>query len=51
MSGLGNVAALIAALATSQLAQGLLSVFFPLAMSADGLSAAAVGLVGAAYSA
>ena len=51
MSALGNVAALILALATLQLAQGLLSVFFPLAMSADGLSPASVGLVGAAYAA
>jgi MFS family permease len=51
MAGLGNVAALILAIAILQLAQGLLSVFFPLAMSADGMPPAVVGLVGAAYSA
>jgi MFS family permease len=51
MAGLGNVAALILAIAILQLAQGLLSVFFPLAMSADGMPPIAVGLVGAAYSA
>jgi MFS family permease len=51
MTALGNVAALILAISLLQLAQGLLGVFFPLAMSADGLSSAAVGLVGAAYSA
>jgi MFS family permease len=51
MTSLRNVASLVAAITILQLAQGLMGVYLPLAMSADHLEGAAIGLVGAMYSA
>jgi MFS family permease len=50
MTSLRTVASLILAVAILQLAQGMLSVFLPLAMVSDALSPAAVGAVSALYS-
>ncbi len=50
MTSIRTVAALIVAVTILQLAQGLLGVFMPLAMAADGLRGAGVGVVGALYS-
>lgn len=51
MTSLRNVASLVAAITTLQLAQGLIGVYLPLAMSADHLQGAAIGFVGAMFSA
>lgn len=51
MTSIRTVAALIFAVTILQLANGLLGVFMPLAMAADGLGEAGVGVVGAIYSA
>lgn len=51
MSSLRAIASLIAAITILQAAQGLMGVYLPLAMHADGLQAAAIGFVGAMYSA
>jgi MFS family permease len=51
MTSLRAVASLIAAIVILQAAQGLLGVQLPLAMHADGLKGAAIGFVGAMYSA
>lgn len=51
MTSIRTVAALILAVTILQLANGLLGVFMPLAMAADGLGEAGVGAVGAIYSA
>lgn len=51
MNSLRAVASLIAAIVILQAAQGLMGVQLPLAMHADGLKEAAIGFVGAMYSA
>lgn len=51
MTSLRNIASLVAAITILQLAQGLMGVYLPLAMSADSLKGAAIGFVGAMYSA
>jgi len=51
MTSLRNIASLVTAITILQLAQGLMGVYLPLAMSADSLKGAAIGLVGAMYSA
>ncbi len=51
MHSLRSIASLIAAITILQAAQGLMGVYLPLAMHADGLKGAAIGFVGAMYSA
>jgi MFS family permease len=51
MSSLRAIASLIAAITILQAAQGLMGVQIPLAMQSDGLKGAAIGFVGAMYSA
>lgn len=51
MTSLRNIASLVTAITILQLAQGLMGVYLPLAMSADNLKGAAIGFVGAMYSA
>jgi MFS family permease len=51
MTSLRNVASLVTAITILQLAQGLINAYLPLAMSADRLQGAAIGFVGAMYSA
>ena len=51
MTTLRAIASLIAAITILQTAQGLMGVYLPLAMHADGLKGAAIGFVGAMYAA
>lgn len=51
MHSLRSIASLVAAITILQAAQGLMGVYLPLAMHADGLKGAAIGFVGAMYSA